>query len=68
MEQGNGKKAKIPKEINEVSRDLILRCWSTNAEDRPSFSEIVEFINSKKFSLIDGVEKDIDVIKKFLSI
>ena len=67
-DQANGKKAKIPKGINDVSRDLILRCWSTNPDDRPSFNEIADFIKSNNFRLIDGVEKDIAAIKNFLSI
>ena len=64
----DGKKAKIPSNINKVSRDLINRCWSLKADERPSFAEIVEFIESNKFKLIDSVEKKISEIKSFLSI
>lgn len=57
VETAMGKKAKIPKEINEFSRDLINSCWSLKPEERPSFSEIIENIKNEKFKLIDGVEK-----------
>lgn len=67
-EQLSGKKAPIPKKINKVSRDLITRCWSTVPEQRPSFSEICEFIKCNKFGLIDGVEKEIKSIRSFLYI
>ena len=61
-EQVTGKKAKIPSEINDVSRDLINNCWSMKADDRPSFSEIIKFIKNNEFRLINGVENDTDKI------
>lgn len=63
-----GKKPPIPDQINELSKDLLNRCWSTNADERPSFSEILEIIKSNDFALIDGVESNIIEIKEFLSI
>ena len=36
----NGKKADIPKVITKFSRELIDKCWSIKAEQRPSFDEI----------------------------
>ena len=67
-EQSNGKKAPIPKKINKISRNLITKCWSTNPDERPSFTEIIDFIKSNKFGLIDGIEKEIKNIKNFLCI
>lgn len=64
----SGKKAPIPDCIDEFSRNLIMRCWSTNPEERPSFAEILEQIERANFRIIDGIEKDIFNIKKFLSI
>ena len=68
IDMGIGKKAPIPNSINEISRELINKCWSNSSEERPSFTEIIEFIKSKNFNLIDGAEKSIDQIKSFLSI
>ena len=65
---GLGKKAQIPKCVNELSRNLINQCWSTDPDDRPSFSELVEIIKENKFKLIDGVEKEITYIVQFLSL
>ena len=65
---GNGKKAPIPKGINKISSTIINKCWTTKADDRPSFIQIINFIKSNDFKLIDGIEKEIYEIKKFLSI
>lgn len=68
VEVGNGKKAKIPDSVNSFSRDLINQCWSTDPKLRPSFSEIVDKIVDHKFKMIDGVEKDLQKFKAFLSL
>lgn len=49
---GAGKKATIPEEISEFSRNLINKCWSYKASDRPSFSEICSMLKSKENELI----------------
>ena len=67
-DQGNGKQAAIPNNINEISSKLIKLCWSKEEKDRPSFSEIIKFIKKKKFQLIDGIESCICDIKKFTSL
>lgn len=54
-----GKKAPIPKGINDFAKNLILRCWATNSKNRPSFSQIADDIKKNKFMLIDGIEKEI---------
>ncbi|KAK8883177.1 hypothetical protein M9Y10_045827 [Tritrichomonas musculus] len=66
VETAMGKKAKIPDSVNNVSRELINKCWSLKPEERPSFSEIIDAIKSSKFKLIDGVEKNISQIESFL--
>lgn len=68
IDVGNGKKAKIPESVNQVARELINKCWSTRADDRPSFSEIIDYIKQNNFKLVDNIEKDITQIKEFLSI
>ena len=67
-EIATGKKANIPININEISRQLILRCWSFKSDDRPSFKDIIEYIKSNNFKLIDGIEYQVPKIKEFLSI
>ena len=67
-DQSLGKQASIPSKINEISRKLIKGCWSKEEKNRPSFSDIIEFIKKNKFQLIDGVESNIDEIKSFTSL
>lgn len=64
----NGKRAKIPKSINDISTNLINDCWETDPDQRPSFLEIIEFIKNYEFNLIDGIEKEISKIEKFLNL
>lgn len=40
---------------------------SNKAKERPSFDDIIKYINNQRFDLIDGVIIDIDQIKQFLS-
>lgn len=46
----------IPSSVNEFGRDLILKCWAFNPNERPSFAEIVEKIENKNFMLADDVD------------
>lgn len=64
----NPKKFIFPINFNKIARDLISHCWFTSPRERPSFMQIVSFIKSNKFKLIDGVEKNFLEINKFLSI
>ena len=47
-----GKKAEIPGSISEFSRNLIDKCWSYKASDRPSFSEICDSLKGNEDKLI----------------
>lgn len=51
-----GKKAQIPDSINELSRELIEKCWENDSKERPSFAEIVEKIENNNFKLIDDFD------------
>lgn len=62
----SGKQAPIPKNINTVSRDLISKCWSFKAKNRPSFDNIVKYINHQHYKLIDGIEEKETQIISFL--
>lgn len=57
IEQGNGKKATIPKKnVNKISHNLISKWWSTDPDDS---------IKSCNFKLFDGAEKQLSDIKSF---
>lgn len=47
-----GKKADIPDSITDFSRELIDRCWSCQASERPSFAEICDTLKGKEDKLI----------------
>lgn len=54
--------------VNERSILFVKKCTSSNPEERPSFGQILEFIESNEFELIDNVKLKITQIKEFLSI
>ena len=41
-----GKRYKIPQNMTEFYENLINRCWSNDADERPSFEEILELFES----------------------
>lgn len=49
---GNGKKAEIPENFSSFSRNLINKCWSFEAKDRPSFEEIYNIVKGNEMKLI----------------
>ena len=49
---GAGKKADIPSSVSSFSRDLINKCWSYKASDRPSFAEICDTLKGNESKLI----------------
>ena len=49
---GNGKKAEIPSGITQFSSDLINKCWSYEASERPSFAEICQTLKGNESKLI----------------
>lgn len=48
----HGKKADIPSSITHFSKELINKCWSFKASDRPSFAEIYDSLNKNESKLI----------------
>lgn len=56
------------KNINEFAKNLMLKCWSMNPDDRPGFREILSSIRENNFQLIDGIEKDIPYLQSHLII
>lgn len=61
------KKIKIPKCINKISSELITKCLNNNSKERPSFEEIINYIKINNCMMIDGIENEIDKIKKCFS-
>lgn len=43
-------------DINNIAKNLILKCLSSNPSERPSFEEILDFIRENQFKLIDGID------------
>ena len=56
----------IPKGINKVSHSLIEKCLAASTNDRPSFSQIYEYIIKNEFKIIDGIESEVEFHRKFL--
>jgi serine/threonine protein kinase len=46
----------IPDHVCRPMRDLIIRCWSPNPEDRPSFDEILRLIESNHFEIFPDAD------------
>jgi serine/threonine protein kinase len=53
----------IPSNVLPVMKGLIERCWSSNADDRPSFNEIFEIFESSHFDIV--VASDPETIRSF---
>jgi serine/threonine protein kinase len=51
----NGKRPKIPSSVCRFARDLISKCWSHKAGDRPSFSDILAFLEKSDFKIFPDV-------------
>lgn len=58
----------LPAEINDLSKKIIHKCWSSDPSKRPSFKKLLKFIVDKNFLLIDGIENDIPNLKKHLGL
>ena len=61
-------KEKFPSEINKLSQKIIKSCWAYNPQKRPSFDEIRKMIVDNYYLLINGIEKQIPEILKFLEL
>jgi serine/threonine protein kinase len=55
----------IPNDVNRVIRRIIERCWSKDAENRPSFHEIFGLLEDSSFALFDDVSPS--VVRDFIS-
>lgn len=48
-----GKKAQIPSEFTQFSKDLINSCWNFNPSQRPSFNDIYNILKENNYNLFD---------------
>jgi serine/threonine protein kinase len=60
-----GHRAEIPSTIHPIIKNLIERCWSQYAEDRPEFSEIYDILKDNCFPLYRDIE--VESVHKFIS-
>ena len=58
-----GKKAPIPSNFTDFSREIINKCWNFDSKDRPSFKEIVELMERNDFKLIELTETETFEVK-----
>lgn len=52
FEVATGKKAEIPKSISKFSKQLIEKCWSFKASERPSFEDINMMLKKNEDNII----------------
>jgi serine/threonine protein kinase len=53
-----GKRPDIPGHVLPFSRNLIEKCWSQNATERPDFNEILRSLEGEEFKIMKGVDSD----------
>jgi serine/threonine protein kinase len=59
------KRPHIPEDVIPFTRNLIRKCWSSEASKRPRFSKIWNSLKENEFVVMNGV--DIDDVKVCLS-
>jgi serine/threonine protein kinase len=55
----------IPSHVNRPIRSIIVRCWSKDASNRPSFDEVFDLLEDASFGFFDDVSPS--VVKSFVS-
>ena len=60
-----GRFPKVPGTVPGFARDIIERCWSTDPEARPTFTEVRRIFAENDFRLTDGV--DVPYLKAYYS-
>jgi hypothetical protein len=53
-----GEMPTIPEKCGPFMQNLIPRCWSMKAEDRPSFDEILNEFQAANLSFIPGADPE----------
>jgi serine/threonine-protein kinase CTR1 len=52
-----GNRPSIPGEVLSVGRELIEKCWLHDPMRRPSFWEIMRYLEAADFGVLDGVNE-----------
>ena len=68
----NGYRPKIPSDTKDCYRELIERCWNQNPDERPTFDEIVEALETNREFITDTIEEEeffsyVDYLEQLLS-
>ena len=63
IQVGTGKKAPIPSNINSIAKELINKCWNFDFNDRPSFNDILIYLEDNNFNLNELTECEINEAK-----
>lgn len=61
-----GMKIQLPNIFTQFAHDLILKCFSLSANDRPEFKDILSMIVDNNFQFFDGIDDQIQSLKKKL--
>jgi serine/threonine protein kinase len=56
IDMQNGKRPDIPENVLSFSRELITKCWSAEASERPEFNEIWNLLKKAEFKVLPGVD------------
>lgn len=48
----------MPSDVTQFARDLIVRCWAQDPEDRPSFAEICYLLRNNGHKIFAGCNND----------
>lgn len=62
----NGERPKIPISLSPNWAKLIEKCWSHNPDDRPTFHEIVEMLESDEYLTSDINKDEVAKYRRFL--
>lgn len=61
-----GKKADIPDNFTDLSKNLISRCWNFKSKERPSFKEIVDLLDENQYKVIELKNSELKFVKAFV--
>jgi hypothetical protein len=60
----DGFRPSIPDHVDDQVRAMIVACWATNPDDRPSFEDIFEVLDLADFAFYSDV--DSDSVRRFI--
>jgi hypothetical protein len=48
----------VPSDVFPRVQRLVKRCWSANAKERPTFTDIVDELSGMQYKIAPGVDTD----------